>query len=97
MPAYIIVEIDVTDPATYEDYKKLTPASLAPYEGKFVVRGGTTESLEGGWQPQRLVVLEFPSVERAKTWWNSPEYSKAKAIRQSASNTKMLVVEGFEG
>jgi len=96
MAAYVLVEIDVTDPATYEDYKKLTPATLAAYDGKFIVRGGAYETLEGDWQPNRMVLLEFPTVERAKEWWNSPEYSKAKAIRQRAADTKMIVLEGFE-
>lgn len=97
MAAYVIVEVEVTDPATYEEYKKLTPASLAAYEGKFIVRGGQYETLEGDWKPNRIVMLEFPTVERAKAWWNSPEYTKAKAIRHRAANTKMIVLEGFEG
>ena len=96
MAAYIIVEIDIHDSKTYEDYKKLTPGSLTPYDGKFIVRGAQTESLEGDWHPQRIVVLEFPSLEKAKAWWASEEYAPAKAIRQSASKTKMIVVEGYE-
>jgi uncharacterized protein (DUF1330 family) len=96
MPAYIIVEIEIHDPATYEDYKKLTPASLTPFGGKFIVRGGHTEALEGNWQPQRIVVLEFPTVEKAKEWWASPGYAPAKDLRQRSSNTKMIVVNGFE-
>lgn len=95
MSAYILIEIDVHDPVAYEDYKKLTPASLLPYEGKFIVRGGATETLEGDWQPKRIVVLEFPSVERAKAWWGSDEYAPAKKMRQAASTTRMIVVEGF--
>jgi len=95
MPAYVIVESDIHNPVAYEDYKKLTPGSIAAYNGKFIVRGGKTESLEGDWNPPRIVVLEFPSVERAKEWWASQEYAPAKKIRQSASTTKMLVVEGF--
>jgi uncharacterized protein (DUF1330 family) len=95
MPAYVIVEVEVNDPVEYEEYKKLTPASIAAYNGKFVVRGGATEALEGNWNPQRIVVLEFPSVERAKEWWHSEEYAKAKSIRQRTANTKMLVVEGM--
>ena len=95
MPAYVIVEVSITDPTAYEDYKKLTPAAIAAHGGKFVVRGGQSESLEGDWQPERIVVLEFPSVEIAKTWWDSPEYNPAKAIRQKSATTKMLVVEGF--
>jgi uncharacterized protein (DUF1330 family) len=96
MKAYVIVEVTIHDQDLYEEYKKLTPATIAAYDGKFLVRGTKTESPEGDWNPARLVVLEFPSVDRAKEWWSSPEYSKAKAIRQQASTTKMLIVEGFE-
>lgn len=96
MPAYVIVEITIHDPVLYEDYKKLTPAAIAAYDGRFVVRGAQSESLEGDWNPQRVVVLEFPSVERAKEWWDSPEYTEAKVIRQRAASTKMLVVQGVE-
>ncbi len=96
MKAYVIVEINIHDHDLYDEYKKLTPASIAAFDGKFLVRGAKSHSLEGDWNPERLVVLEFPSVERAKEWWNSPEYSKAKAIRQQAASTKMLVIEGFE-
>lgn len=95
MAAYVIVEISITDHIEYEEYKKLTPAAVAAYDGRFIVRGAKTESLEGNWQPERMVVLEFPSVERAKEWWNSDEYSKAKEIRQRSATTKMLVVEGI--
>ena len=97
MSAYIIVEVTIHDPETYKDYMQLTPAAIAAYDGKFIVRGGKTESLEGDWNPQRIVVLEFPSVERAKQWWNSEEYAPAKKIRQATSSTKMIVVEGYEG
>ncbi len=97
MPAYIIVEVEITDPESYVGYTKLTPATIASYDGKFIVRGGSTESLEGDWQPGRMVVLEFPSVERAKEWWNSPEYSPAKEIRNQAARTRMIVAEGFAG
>ena len=96
MKAYVIVEITIHNQQLYDEYIKLTPATIAAYDGKFIVRGGKTESLEGNWNPQRLVVLEFPSVDRAKEWWGSEGYSKAKAIRQRAATTKMLVVEGFE-
>ena len=94
MKAYIIVDVKITDPSRYEDYKKLTPGSLIPFDGKFIVRGGQTETLEGEWNPGRIVVLEFPSMEKAKAWWSSAGYAPAKAIRQSASDTKMIVVEG---
>jgi uncharacterized protein (DUF1330 family) len=94
MPAYVIVDVKVTDPVEYEAYKKLTPAAVAAFDGKFIVRGGKTETLEGDWNPERMVVLEFPSVARAKAWWNSALYTKAKLIRQRSASTQMLVVEG---
>ena len=94
MKAYIIVDVDIKDSVRYEDYKKLTPGSLKPFEGRFVVRGGATETLEGDWKPGRVVVLEFPSVEQAKAWWSSAGYAPAKAIRQSAAETQMILVEG---
>ena len=95
MPAFVIVEVTIHDALAYEDYKLLTPGAVAAYNGRFVVRGAQSESLEGDWNPQRIVVLEFPSIERAKDWWHSPEYTEAKAIRQKAATTKMLVVEGM--
>lgn len=94
MPAYVIVEVSIDDPKDYEEYKKLTPASITAYDGRFVVRGGQTETLEGDWQPERIVVLEFPTVARAKEWWGSDMYSKAKVIRQRSAKTKMIVVPG---
>lgn len=94
MPAYVIVEISIHDQQDYEEYKKLTPATIAAFDGRFVVRGGQTETLEGEWNPERIVVLEFPTVERAKEWWGSDVYSKAKLIRQRAAKTKMIVVPG---
>jgi uncharacterized protein (DUF1330 family) len=97
MPAYIIVEVAIHNPAEYEDYKKLTPASLIPFDGKFIVRGGKTETLEGDWNPERIVVVEFPTLEKAKAWWNSESYAPAKALRQRTAHTKMIVVPGFEG
>ena len=95
MPAYVILEIEVTDPVIYEDYKKLSPCSLALYEGKFIVRGGKTETVESDWKPNCIVVVEFPSMEKAKAWYNSPEYTAAKQIRWKASTGKMLLVEGL--
>ncbi len=94
MSAYIIVDVTITDPQRYEDYKKLTPASLAPFGGQFIVRGGAAETLEGDWQPGRIVVVQFPSMEKAKAWWSSDTYAPAKAIRQAASVTRMIMVEG---
>ena len=96
MPAYIIVDVAIHNLENYEAYKRLTPASIAAYGGKFIVRGGKTETLEGNWQPGRIVVLEFPSVEKARQWWDSEEYATAKEIRQANAETKMILAEGFE-
>ncbi len=95
MAAYVIVDVSITDQQEYEEYKKLTPAAVAAYDGSFVVWGGATTTLEGDWQPGRIVVLEFPTVARAQEWWDSELYSKAKLIRQRAATTKMIIVEGF--
>ncbi len=96
MPAFVIVEIEVRDPEAYETYRSLVPASLDAYGGKFIARGGATESLEGDWAPERIVVLEFPSLERARQWWASPEYRDAKALRMRAARTRMIAIEGVE-
>jgi uncharacterized protein (DUF1330 family) len=94
MSAYIVVQVDVKEPVRYEDYKKMVPASLTKYGGRFIVRGGKTETLEGTWSPGRFVMLEFPDVDRAKAWWASDDYAAAKALRQATSHTEMIVVEG---
>jgi len=95
MHAFVIVEIEVHDPETYENYRSLASASVEAYGGKFLARGGATESLEGDWTPERIVVLEFPSLARARQWWASPEYSDAKAIRMQAARTRMIATEGI--
>lgn len=94
MSAYVIVEVAVNDPVTYEDYKRQTPASVVKYGGRFLVRGGRAETLEGDWVPKRIVVVEFESMEQAKKWWASPEYAPVKAIRQRTAETRMIVVDG---
>ncbi len=94
MSAYIIVDVQVTDPEVYAGYIKLVPATVEAYGGKFIVRGGAAENLEGDWEPNRVVVLEFESVAQAKAWYNSEEYREPKGIRHGASHGKMIVVEG---
>ena len=94
MTAYVIVDIDVHDPVGYEEYKKLAPAAVELYGGKYIARGGKTETLEGDWLPKRIVVLQFESAERAKAWINSPEYSEARALRHKYAFSKAIVVEG---
>lgn len=95
MPAYVIVQVKVNEPVEYEVYKSLTPASIQAYGGRFIVRGAAVETLEGSWAPGRLVVVEFPDVTTAKTWWESEEYATAKAIRQRTAETEMILVDGF--
>jgi uncharacterized protein (DUF1330 family) len=93
MPAYVIVDIEVNDPLRYEDYKKLAAASVAAHEGRYLARGGRTVVLSGEWKPGRVVILEFPSLEEAKAWESSPEYTEAKKIRNEAAKTNMIVIE----
>jgi uncharacterized protein (DUF1330 family) len=95
MTAYVIVDIEVTDPVGYEDYKKLASATVTLYGGKYIARGGKNESLEGDWQANRLVILEFPSMEQAKAWLYSSEYAPARALRHKYAKSKMIVVEGI--
>ena len=94
MAAYIIADVEIKDPVRYAEYITIVPATIARYEGRFVVRGGRTEPLEGAWTPKRIVVLEFPTFERAKAWWDSDEYSGPKALRQSASVGSLILVQG---
>ena len=94
MSALIIVDIEVLDPIRYEDYKRLASSSIAAHGGRYLVRGGATEVLDGEWTPKRLVVLEFDSVDAAKRWRSSPEYAEAKRIREECARSNMIVVEG---
>lgn len=94
MPAFVIANVTIEDPVRYEDYKRMVPATLVPFGGQFVARGGGMELLEGDWRPNRLVILEFPSVERARAWWSSPEYAAARALRQATSTGSLLILEG---
>jgi uncharacterized protein (DUF1330 family) len=95
MPAYVIVEIDIVDPVGYEEYKKQAAASVHAYGGKYIVRGGATEVLEGDWQPKRIVVLQFESMQKAKDWLHCEEYREPRKIRHRTAKTNMLLVEGI--
>jgi uncharacterized protein (DUF1330 family) len=94
MAAYLMGEIEVTDPAVYEDYRKQVLAVVTKYGGRFIVRGGQVETLEGGWAPKRFVALEFPSMEQARSFYRSPEYAPLIALRHKASRGKLILVEG---
>ncbi len=94
MPAYVIVDINVTDPQCYEEYKKLASSTGALYGGKYLARGGEAEVLEGTWVPNRLVILEFESIDRAKEWLRSPEYRPAREIRHKTAEANMVLIGG---
>ena len=96
MAAYVIAHVDVRDPVRYEEYKKMVPPTLVPYGGKFIARGGAVTILEGTWQPKRLVILEFPSADQAKGWWESAAYAPAKALRQATSEGSLVILEGVK-
>ncbi len=94
MPAYVIVETDVTDPERYEQYKAASPAAIAAGGGRFLARGGELVVLEGDWQPTRLVVLEFGDLAAAKRWYESEVYREAKKLREGAAHLHVVAVQG---
>jgi uncharacterized protein (DUF1330 family) len=94
MTAYVFGEIEITDPALYEEYRRQVLPVVTKYGGKFIVRGGRIEALEGGWAPKRFVALEFPSMEQAQKWYRSPEYAPLIGMRKKASRGKLILVEG---
>ena len=94
MAAYVVAEVNITNPELFAEYGKLVPATIEKYGGRFVVRGGAVETKEGGWSPKRIVVVEFPSIDQARKWYQSPEYAPALALRLKAAETKLIFVEG---
>lgn len=94
MSAYVIAEVEITDPGRFEEYRRLVPPTIEAFGGRYVVRGGAIDGREGGWQPKRIVVIEFDDVERAKAWHDSDLYAPARALREASANTRMIVVEG---
>lgn len=96
MAAYLLAEAAVTDPVAYESYKQLAQSAIAQYGGRYLVRGGSSQILEGDWKaPPRLVIVEFPSLDQAQKFYDSPEYRAARAARQGAADMNMLVVQGI--
>jgi uncharacterized protein (DUF1330 family) len=95
MPAFVVVDIDVKDPALYERYKQLAPVSIAAHGGKYIARGGKVDILEGDWTPRRLVILQFPDAAQARRWWESAGYAEAKRLRQQCADANMIIVEGL--
>jgi uncharacterized protein (DUF1330 family) len=94
MPAYFIVDNEVTDPAGFEEYRKQVPATVERYGGRFLVRGGQIQTLEGDWKPKRIVVTEFPSIEQARRWYDSEDYRPLKALRSRSARGSVVLVEG---
>ena len=94
MTAYVVADITVTNPDGYAPYRPLAAASITQYGGKFVARGGAVEALEGGWTPQRIVIIEFPSMAAARTWYDSPEYQAALKLRLANSSGRVIMTEG---
>jgi uncharacterized protein (DUF1330 family) len=96
MPAYVIVETDIQDLEQYERYREASPEAVHAGGGRFIVRGGELAVLEGDWDPSRVVVLEFPDLEAAKRWYDSPEYQEAKRLREGAATLSMVAVQGLD-
>ncbi len=94
MVAYIIVDSEILDPVKYEEYKKLTPQAIAKHGGRFLVRGGQAVTLEGDWRPNRVIVIEFPSLEAARNFYTSVEYTAARRARAGAAKMDMIAVDG---
>lgn len=94
MAAYVLAEVEITNPEGYKEYTAHVPATIAQYGGRFLVRGGSSEVLEGEWPKCRRVLIEFPSMEQAKRWWDSPEYAKPKSLRRANSEGRLILMEG---
>ena len=94
MAAYVIADLEVTDPAKFSEYRSQVPPTLEEYGGKYIVHGGATAKAEGNWEPNRIVIIEFESMEQAKRWYNSKEYRGPMQLRHQSANTNFLFVEG---
>ncbi len=96
MAVYMILDSEVVDVEAYGDYVKQAPATVEQYGGRYLVRGGAVTPLTGGWEPQRMVIIEFPSMERFHEWLTSPEYNTIAPLREQSTRGKAIVVEGFD-
>lgn len=95
MAAYVVAEVEITEPKTFQEYAKGVPGTIAAYGGKYLVRGGAIEVKEGNWSPKRLVILEFASMNQARNWYGSPEYKPLLELRLKSATTKVFFVEGL--
>lgn len=96
MAGYIVVQVEVTNPEKFAIYRDMVPPTLEKFGGRYLVRGGEWDLLEGEWNPQRVVIIEFDSKEQAIAWWNSEEYAPAKKLRNESANSKMIAVDGID-
>ena len=94
MSVYVVVDLEITDHEKFEAYKQLVPATIERFGGRYIVRGGKVETLEGTWRPSRFVVLEFPSAEKAKAWYDCTEYARPKAMRHASARSNIILVDG---
>jgi uncharacterized protein (DUF1330 family) len=94
MAAYVISDVEPLDNAVIAQYREIAQATIAQYGGRYLARGGTIEAVEGGWTPQHVVIVEFPSLARAREWYRSPEYAAARALRPRALNRRLIFVDG---
>ena len=95
MSAYIVADVEVTDAAAYEEYRKHVPDIITAYGGRYLVRGGACEILEGSWQPKRSVILEFATMAALKRFWESPEYRPFRVLRERAAKSHLVAIEGL--
>jgi uncharacterized protein (DUF1330 family) len=95
MPAFLIANVDVKDPDRYDAYRQQVPASIERFGGRYLARGGNVEVLEGQWPVKRLVIVEFPSRERAMAWWSSDDYAALRALRQATAVSQLMIVDGL--
>ncbi len=95
MPAYVILDLKIFDKEKLKEYKNVAPEIIKKFDGKIIVRGGQTNSVEGNWNPQRVVIIEFPTYEIANAWWNSDEYKKAIELRKKGADTNVLIIDGI--
>ena len=96
MPGFVVVQVEVTDPQGFAIYRDMVPPTLEKFGGRYIVRGGDYQCFEGNWDPKRLVIIEFDSVERAKAWWASEEYAPAKKQRELSARSEMIIIEGLD-
>ena len=95
MPAYLIADVEVLDPSGYEEYRKQVPATIAAFGGRYLARGGALTVLEGNWSPKRGVILEFPSLDRLKAWYDSPAYVPLRALRERTTKSNRVMIDGL--